>query len=88
MDQWSVACLLDASIGHVKLSASETFMPVEGIQSTQNHEEIEAALQAACEELNAELKANCYRRTFRIVLRVYSSRVALICQGKANLFRS
>ena len=31
---------------------------MEGIQSTQNREEIEAALQAACEELNAELKAN------------------------------
>ena len=30
----------------------------------------------------------CYRRTFRIVLRVYSSRVALVHQGKANLIRS
>ena len=30
----------------------------------------------------------CYGRTFRIVLRVYSSRVALVRQGKANLFRS
>ena len=33
-------------------------MPIESIQLTQNCEEIEAALRAACEELNAELKAN------------------------------
>ena len=30
----------------------------------------------------------CYGWTFRIMLRVYSSRVVLVRQGKANLIRS
>ena len=35
-----------------------------------------------------EIDDICYGWTFHIVLRVYSSRVALVRQDKANLFRS